>query len=66
MTTETPKNGLHTEYYDSGQKRSEVNYKDDKRDGKWTTYNRDGSFRELAKYKYDDEYSWQRKQRTDK
>ena len=29
MTKETPKNGLHTEYYDSGQTRAEINYKDD-------------------------------------
>jgi len=32
------KNGLHTEYYDNGQKKFEKNYKDGKKDGistKW-------------------------------
>ena len=28
MTTEKPKNGLHTEYYDKGQMKLEENYKD--------------------------------------
>ena len=34
MTTENPKNGLHTEYYDNGQKKSEATYKDGVYDGK--------------------------------
>ena len=28
MTTETPKNGLHTEYYENGRKKEEENFKD--------------------------------------
>ena len=36
MTTETPKNGLHTDYRGNGQKQSEVNYKDGKMHGKFT------------------------------
>ena len=38
MTKETPKNGLHTEYYESGQKMVEGNYKDSKKEGKWTRF----------------------------
>jgi len=34
MAKETPKNGLHTEYYDKGQMKLEENYKDGKFDGK--------------------------------
>ena len=30
MTNETPKNGLHTYYFENGQKEVEVNYKDGK------------------------------------
>ena len=33
MTTETPKNGLHTVYYTNGQIKKEGNYKPGKEDG---------------------------------
>jgi formylglycine-generating enzyme required for sulfatase activity len=36
------KNGLHTEYYEDGQKKIEGNIKDGKRDGLWTTWNEKG------------------------
>ncbi len=36
MTTQAPKNGLHTEYHYKDQKKEEGNYKDDKKEGKWT------------------------------
>ena len=37
MTTEKPKNGLHTEYFENGEW-SEENYKNGKLDGKSTTW----------------------------
>ena len=42
MTTETPKNGLHTEYHKNGQKEFEANFKNGKEDGKWTGWHEDG------------------------
>ena len=51
MTTETPKNGLHTEYYDKGQMKYEGNYKDGKKDGKWTRWCCDGTLRTEENYK---------------
>ena len=51
MTKEIPENGLHTEYYDSGQKSSEVNYKDDKRDGKLTWWKVNGQIEAEATFK---------------
>ena len=40
MTTEKPKNGLHTEYYDKGQIKLEENYKDGKFEGGYNNSNR--------------------------
>ena len=51
MTTEKPKNGLHTEYYDKGQMKLEENYKDGKKDGKWTKWCCDGTLRTEENYK---------------
>ena len=34
MATKPPKNGLHTDYHDNAQKKSEGNVKDSKKDGK--------------------------------
>ena len=42
MTTEIPKNGLHTEYYDLFKKKVQGNYKDGEKDGKWTEWDEDG------------------------
>ena len=42
MTKETPKNGLHAQYYDNGQKRSECNFQDGKRYGKSTNWYKNG------------------------
>jgi len=39
------------EYYNNGQIKKEENYKDGKRDGKWTLYNADGSIDEVREYK---------------
>ena len=50
MTTETPKNGLHTEYFDNGQI-LEANYKDGKEDGKWTFWNENGQITVQENYK---------------
>ena len=36
------KDGVITEYYENGQKRSEVTYKDGKEDGKWTEWYENG------------------------
>jgi antitoxin component YwqK of YwqJK toxin-antitoxin module len=51
MTTEAPKNGLHTEYYDSGQTRVELNYKDGKKRGKFTVRDKNGQIIEEHYYK---------------
>ena len=50
MTTETPKNGLHIEYYDSGQTRVELNYKDGKQDCKRTEWYENGQKRYEGNY----------------
>ena len=39
---EPPKNGPHIEYYENGQKMSEIHYKNDKRDGLWTYWDENG------------------------
>jgi antitoxin component YwqK of YwqJK toxin-antitoxin module len=36
------KDGLHTEYYENGQKGSEETYKDGKKDGLWTWWYKNG------------------------
>jgi len=48
MTTETPKNGLHTEYYDNGQKKEEVNYKNGELNGKWTEWYENGQIKSIC------------------
>ena len=51
MKKEIPRNGLHTEYYDSGQTRVELNYKDGNQDGKWTRWYENGQIEAEEKYK---------------
>ena len=52
MTTETPKNGLHTEYHENGQKKLEVNYKDGELDGRATWWYENGHIdAEMKNYK---------------
>lgn len=51
MKKEIPGNGLHTEYYDSGQKSSEVNYKNAKRNGKTISWFENGQKRYEDNYK---------------
>jgi len=51
MTKETPKNGLHAQYYDNGQKRSECNFQDGKRYGKSTNWYKNGQIVSEANYK---------------
>ena len=38
-------------YYENGKLEVEGNFKDGKKDGIWTTYNRDGSNDRVAKWK---------------
>ena len=42
MKKEHPKNGLHTEHFENGQKCLEGYYKNGKRDGKWTRWHENG------------------------
>ncbi|MDC3316251.1 toxin-antitoxin system YwqK family antitoxin, partial [Candidatus Thioglobus sp.] len=42
MKKETPKDGLHTEYFDNGQKYNQKSYKDGKLDGKFITWHGNG------------------------
>ena len=42
MKKEIPRNGLHTEYYDSDQTRAELNYKDGKKNGKCREWDKNG------------------------
>ena len=51
MKKEIPKNGLHTEYYESGQIKGEGNYKDGKLDGKWTNWYENGEIEQEATFK---------------
>jgi len=51
MKKENPKNGLHTEYFENGQKIQEGNYKDDKQYGKWTLWDENGQINSVATYK---------------
>ena len=46
MTTEIPKNGPHTDYYNNGQKKSEWNYKDGELVDILGSWNEDGSVKE--------------------
>ena len=43
--------GVITEYYENGQKRSEVTYKDGKEDGKWTRWHENGQKSSEGTYK---------------
>ena len=45
------KNGLKTTYYKNGQKKSEINYKEGKKEGLWTTWDEDGNITETKTYK---------------
>ena len=54
MTTETPKNGLHTYYwynFEGRQKEAEGHFKDGKEDGKWTWWWEDGQKQKEINYK---------------
>ena len=51
MKKEHPKNGLHTEYFENGQKCREGYYKDDKQVGKWTMWYESGQKESEANYK---------------
>ena len=51
MTKEIPQDGLHTEYYDSGQTRVEINYKDGQSDGKFHEWYENGKKKEEKNYK---------------
>ena len=51
MTTEKPKNGLHTEYYDKGQMKLEENYKDGKFEGKSTMRYKNDQMKYEGNYK---------------
>ena len=51
MKSEALKNGLHTEYYDNGQKKLEIDYKAGKKDGKWSQWNEDGQIDQENSYK---------------
>jgi len=49
--------GVITEYYENGQKRSEVTYKDGKEDGKWTRWHENGQKSGEGTYKsYENKY----------
>jgi len=45
------KNGIHTEFYENGKKRSEGNFKDGKLDGLWTSWYENGQKRTENTYK---------------
>lgn len=45
------KNGRFIYYYKNGQKKSEVEYVDNKRTGKWTTWHENGNIKSEAEYK---------------
>ena len=50
MVTETPKKGLHTEYFKNGQKKIEKNYKDGRLHGKWTEWYENGQKKKDGNY----------------
>ena len=51
MTTENPKNGLHTEYFDNGQKKLEGNLNNGNWVGKLTDWYRNGKIKSETNYK---------------
>ena len=58
MTTKPPKNGLHTEYYDNGQKLKEVNYKNGEENGKCTLWYENGQKGAIKIYENNKLLSW--------
>ena len=52
LTLRKPLDKLHIirEYYENRQIKGEGNYKDDKKDGKFTFYNEDGSINKVEEY----------------
>ena len=50
MTTKTPKNGLHTEYFENGQEKIEKNYRDGRLHGKWTEWYENGQKKKEGNY----------------
>jgi len=51
MTTKTPKNGLHTSYFDNGQKKSECHYKDGKLNGNCKFWYQNNNLERESHYK---------------
>ena len=51
MKKEHTKNGLHTEYFENGQKKSEGMVKDGKENGKLTEWDENGQINSVATYK---------------
>ena len=56
LKTKKVKNGLHTDYWDNGQKEEEGTYKNGKREGKWTTWSPNG--KESSELIYKDGEPW--------
>ena len=50
MVTETPKNGLHTEYFENGQEKIETNYRDGRLHGKFTSWHWHGGIKSDVYY----------------
>jgi len=48
-----PKNGIHREYFENGETRKELNYKDGKKDGSFKQYYRNGGLFREGTYKND-------------
>ena len=51
MATEKPSNGLHTKYYDKGQKKSVHHYKDGSPNGEWKQWYENGQISIVSSYK---------------
>jgi len=51
LETKKVKNGLHTDYWDNGEKEEEGTMKDGKREGKWTTWSPNGKESSTLIYK---------------
>ena len=47
--------GLHTGWYENGQKKEEITYKNGKRNGKWTLWYENGQKKLEGTYKYGEE-----------
>ena len=50
MTDEIPKNGLFTDFYANSQMNSRGNYKDGKKDGKWTEWDENAQIKKEVNY----------------